>query len=153
MNFYDDSNSLFEDVDLDEMQKNKNYEIGFKLFRNFLYVVIFAAYCIFVVSRENVVSGISGALFIVAWIFYLIYAARAAKEGVMNINFAKTYEKGWIIALFVFVTLLWIVFLASGIVSLRSGLAWIVILISNILLSVFAKKNMRVLAEQIKEEE
>ncbi|MGN1136639.1 MAG: hypothetical protein ACI4SF_10515 [Oscillospiraceae bacterium] len=153
MNTNDSNYSLFDDIELDEMQKNKNYEIGFKLFRNFLCVVIFAAYCIFVVTRENTVSVISGALFFAAWIFYLIYAARAAKEGVMNIKFAKAYTREWMIPLWIVLIVLCIVFMICLDSSFRSWLLDTIMCIFNLVLCVLAKKNMRVLAEQIKEEE
>lgn len=153
MNFGDNSNSLFEDEELDEMQKCKNYEIGFKLYRNFFYVVIFITYGIFAFSREVIPTVMSGALFLTALVFFVIHAAKTAKTGVMNIKFAKAYSKEWImpfwIAMIVF-CVIFIIFLDS---NTRELMMLTAALISNIIVSIFAKKNMRVLAEQIKEEE
>lgn len=153
MNTNDSSYSLFDDIELDEMQKNKNYEIGFKLFRSFLFIVIFATYCIFAVSREVTVSVISGALFFAAWTFLTIYAAKAADLGVMNIKFAKAYTREWMIPCWIGLVVTCIVLMLCLDTSFRSWLLNTVMCIFNLVLCVLAKKNMRVLAEQIKEEE
>lgn len=153
MNFYDDSNSLFEDVDLDEMQKNKNYEIGFKLYRNFFYVVIFITYGIFAYSREVIPTVMSGALFLTALVFFVIHAAKTAKAGVMNIKFAKAYSKEWIMPFWIAMIIICVIFIIFLDSNTREFMMLTAALISNILVSIFAKKNMRVLAEQIKEEE
>lgn len=156
MNFDDNSNSLFNDEELDEMQKYKNYEIGFKLFRNFLAVVLLASFIIYEVSSERFVIAVSGALTVLAMVFYLIYAARAAKLGVMNLKFAKGYSKSAVIPMFSFMILLYAVLFVCGYFEtfgIRTCVMWITIFAANIILSVLAKKNMRAVSEQLKEDE
>lgn len=153
MNFYDDSNSIFDDIELDEMQKNKNYEIGFKLYRNFFYVVIFITYGIFAFSREVIPTVMSGALFLTALVFFVIHAAKTAKAGVMNIKFAKAYSKEWIMPFWIAMIIICVIFIIFLDSNTREFMMLTATLLSNIIVSIFAKKNMRVLAEQIKEEE
>lgn len=153
MNFYDDRNSIFDDIELDEMQKNKNYEIGFKLYRNFFYVVIFITYGIFAFSREVIPTVMSGALFLTALVFFVIHAAKTAKAGVMNIKFAKAYSKEWIMPFWIAMIIICVIFIIFLDSNTREFMMLTATLLSNIIVSIFAKKNMRVLAEQIKEEE
>lgn len=153
MNIHDNNNSIFDDIELDEMQKNKNYEIGFKLYRKFFYVVIFIAYGMFAFSREVIPTVMSGAIFLIALVFFVIHAAKTAKAGVMNIKFAKAYSKEWIMPFWIALTIICVIGIICIDSNTREFIMLTATLISNIIVSIFAKKNMRVLTEQLKEDE
>lgn len=87
---------LFSDSGFDEMQKAKNYEIGFKLFRAFFWVAYLMSMIIIIASAafESLFFMITGFSFLALCdAFYLVCAAKAAAAGVMNPKLAKGASK------------------------------------------------------------
>lgn len=145
--------SLFDDSGFDEMQKAKNYEIGFKMFRAFYYV----SYP-FAITFVNFSKGESLLLMITSFLFMgtcltipLIYAAKASAAGVMNLKYAGIMSKrstlvcGAVVAL----ALLYLTF--TGGLDISIYIMLIMFSVFFVCFHIFARRNMKVLEKMLKE--
>ena len=146
---------LFSESGFDEMQKAKNYEIGFKLFRVF-YFVMFAAslsiVCVAVALESLPFQCIGAGLAFLCTAFYLTYAAKTAAAGVMNRRFAETMSKKYVLFYGIVILIAWLCVLSKGDSDGALVCIWInlgAMYIGNYLCS---RKNMKVLEKMLKED-
>lgn len=150
--------TIFDEIGYDEMQKAENHEIGFRLFRIMFFVVLIFSIVLTVVcgSMDNI-SGmiISLVLMAVVYGFYILYAYMTAKKGIMNPKFAKSWAGKWIIPVYIVLILIWVYKIlrtANGehdLSDIALCTMWLIILTSSILMSLCARKNNRVVKEQL----
>ena len=155
------SGTIFDENGYDEMQRTENREIGFKLFRIMFFVVLgFAMVLTMVCSTAGNLAGtiISLVLLATVFAFYILYAYMTAKKGIMNPRFAKSWSGTWVIICYAVIMLLWILRLADEIGSgselddIVYPIMWMIISTEAVCMCLCAKKNNRVLAEQLKED-
>lgn len=158
--------TVFSDYGLDERQRSKSENIGFRCFREFyitsltMTVVWYVISC--VVDTTIPIVIVAGSYFSAAVVCYCIYALRAAKSGVINGITAFSFSTGSL-AKAIFTAVLAIVFgLGAGHLISASDkmtdcivLAVLCAMISaeNFVLYFCGLKNNKVLDEQNKEEE
>ena len=158
--------TVFSDYGLDERQRSKSENIGFRCFREFyitsltMTVVWYVISC--VVDTAIPIVIVAGSYFAAAIVCYCIYALRAAKAGVINGITAFSFSTGSL-AKAILTALLAIVFgLGAGHLISASDkmtdcivLAVLCAMISaeNFVLYFCGLKNNKVLDEQNKEEE
>lgn len=146
---------LFSESGFDEMQKAKNYEIGFKLFRIFYFVMLTASLSIICVAAglESLPFQYIGAgLVFLCTAFYLTYAAKTAAAGVMNRRFAETMSKKYVLFYGIVILIVWLFIGIKGDTDLLISV-WInlgAMYIGNYLC---ARKNMKVLEKMLKDED
>ncbi|MCM1023514.1 MAG: hypothetical protein NC395_05580 [Prevotella sp.] len=96
-------NDMFSEKGLDEMYLAKKYKIGFKLFRALFWVQYAAAFAISMVAADlenDVFMYIGGGLLTIGTVFYIVYLAQLASEGLMNAKFSKSWSNIlWLIPL------------------------------------------------------
>lgn len=158
--------TVFSDYGLDERQRSKSENIGFRCFRELyitsltMTVVWYVISC--VVDTTIPIVIVAGSYFATAIVCYCIYALRAAKAGVINGITAFSFSTGSL-AKAILTALLAIVFgLGAGHLISASDkmtdcivLAVLCAMISaeNFVLYFCGLKNNKVLDEQNKEEE
>ena len=158
--------TVFSDYGLDERQRSKSENIGFRCFRELyitsltMTVVWYVISCVVDTAIPIVIAA--GSYFAAAIVCYCIYALRAAKAGVINGITAFSFSTGSL-AKAILTALLAIVFgLGAGHLISASDkmtdcivLAVLCAMISaeNFVLYFCGLKNNRVLDEQNKEEE
>ena len=158
--------TVFSDYGLDERQRSKSENIGFRCFRELyitsltMTVVWYVISC--VVDTTISIVIVAGSYFATAIVCYCIYALRAAKAGVINGITAFSFSTGSL-AKAILTALLAIVFgLGAGHLISASDkmtdcivLAVLCAMISaeNFVLYFCGLKNNKVLDEQNKEEE
>lgn len=158
--------TVFSDYGLDERQRSKSENIGFRCFRELyitsltMTVVWYVISC--VVDTTIPIVIVAGSYFAAAIVCYCIYALRAAKAGVINGITAFSFSTGSL-AKAILTALLAIVFgLGAGHLISASDkmtdcivLAVLCAMISaeNFVLYFCGLKNNKVLDEQNKEEE
>ena len=145
--------SLFDDSGFDEMQKAKNYEIGFKMFRAFYYV----SYP-FAITFLNFSKGESLLLMITSFLFMgtcltipLIYAAKTSAAGVMNIRYAKFMSKRSVLALGLVGVLVFLILAVTGGLDISTDIMLIMVSVFFVCFHIFARRNMKVLEKMLKE--
>lgn len=148
-------NDIFSEKGLDEMQLAKKYKIGFKLFRA-LFWVQYAASIVIVfiaVALENDTFAYIGEGFLtIGTVFYIIYLAKLASEGLMNAKFASMYSHIIWVIIYAVLVLAWLIKLIIKDTDFFSAYMWInlgVMYIGNYLC---ARKNMKVLEKMLKDE-
>ncbi len=144
---------LFSESGFDEMQKAKNYEIGFKLFRIFYFVMFAASLSIVGVAAalESLLFQFIGAgLAFVCTAFYLTYAAKTAAAGVMNRRFAETMSKKYVLFSGIFILIVWLFIGIKGDTDLVISM-WINLGAMYIGNYICARKNMKVLEKMLKD--
>ena len=145
--------SRFDDSGFDEMQKAKNYEIGFKLFRVFYYVSF-----PFAITFVNFSRGESLLLLITSFLFMgtcmtisLIYAAKASAAGVMNLKYARTMSKRSTLVCGVILMLALLYMAVSGGLDISTDIMLIMVLVFLVCFHICARRNMKVLEKMLKE--
>ncbi|MCM1023513.1 MAG: hypothetical protein NC395_05575 [Prevotella sp.] len=95
-NMYDESDSLFNEKDFDEMQQAENYKIAYKLMRNY-WAVSFAVSlnaAWWGNATDNIALTAAGFIFcVLALLFRLEYSLGVSKKGVMNPRYAAAMAK------------------------------------------------------------
>ncbi len=158
--------TVFSDYGLDERQRSKSENIGFRCFRELyitsliMTVVWYVISC--VVDTTIPIVIVAGSYFAAAIVCYCIYALRAAKAGVINGITAFSFSTGSL-AKAILTALLAIVFgLGAGhLISASDKMTDCVVLAvlcamisaENFVLYFCGLKNNKVLDEQNKEEE
>lgn len=156
------SGTIFDEIGYDEMQKRENHEIGFKLFRvMFFLALVFSLVLVIVCGSANDTAGMVISIILMATVygFYVIYAAMTAKKGIMNPKFAKSWSGSWVIVAYAVLGALWVYKLVnnlnkdSELSDIANCIVWLILILSSVLLSLCAKKNNKVLKEQLKDDE
>ncbi len=157
--------TVFSDYGLDECQRSKSENIGFRCFRE-LYIVSLIMTVVWyviscVVDTTIPIVIVAGSYFAAAIVCYCIYALRAAKAGVINGITAFSFSTGSL-AKAIFTALLAIVFgLGAGyLISVSDKMTDCIVLAvlcamlsaENFVLYFCGLKNNKVLDEQNKEE-
>ena len=158
--------TVFSDYGLDERQRSKSENIGFRCFRELyitsltMTVVWYVISC--VVDTTIPIVIVAGSYFAAAIVCYCIYALRAAKAGVINGITAFSFSTGSL-AKAILTALLAIVFgLGAGhLISASDKMTDCIVLAvlcamlsaENFVLYCCGLKNNKVLDEQNKEEE
>ena len=158
--------TVFSDYGLDERQRSKSENIGFRCFRELyitsltMTVVWYVISC--VVDTTIPIVIVAGSYFAAAVVCYCIYALRAAKAGVINGITAFSFSTGSL-AKAIFTAVLAIVFgLGAGhLISASDKMTDCIVLAvlcamlsaENFVLYFCGLKNNKVLDEQNKEEE
>lgn len=158
--------TVFSDYGLDERQRSKSENIGFRCFRELyitsltMTVVWYVISC--VVDTTIPIVIVAGSYFAAAIVCYCIYALRAAKSGVINGTTAFSFSTGSL-AKAILTALFAIVFgLGAGhLISASDKMTDCVVLAvlcamisaENFVLYFCGLKNNKVLDEQNKEEE
>lgn len=146
---------LFSESGFDEMQKAKNYEIGFKLFRVFYFVMFTASLSIVGVAAalESLPFQYIGAgLAFLCTAFYLTYAAKTAAAGVMNRRFSETMSKKYVLFCGIVVIILWLCVVSKGDSDGAVICIWINLGAMYIGNYICARKNMKVLEKMLSED-
>lgn len=145
---------LFNDAKFDEMQKAKNYEIGFRLFRDYH----FATY-LFAVAFVNFSKGESLLMLITSLLFMgacmtaaIMYAAKTSAAGVMNIRYAKFMSKRSVLALGLVGALVFLILAVTGGLDISTNIMLIMVYVYLICLHIFARRNMKVLEKMLSED-
>lgn len=146
---------LFSDISFDEMQKIKNYEIGFKLFRTFFWImylvsvaVIFTAY----VYANKVFIMIGYGIMILCSVFFLLYAVKSSAAGVMNQKFAERMSKKSTLICGVLIFALWLYKLFNRTDVIDFAEAWVILALVYIGVYFCARRNMKVFEKTLKDE-
>lgn len=152
---------LFLENNMDEMLRYKNYELGYKVFTRYFSAVysmsvLAAAVGGFLRDTPLSAAGIFLTAFTAA--VRIIYAAKAASQGIMNPTFAKRIVKGFGKSYLVLQGC-YMLMLAAGIMSaIESGRPHIPFFIVGLIAGItstseyfFAKKNMEVLEKTLKD--
>ena len=159
---YQGGSTLFDENGYDEMQRTENHEIGFKLFRIMFFAVLgFALVLIILCSTAEYFAGTVVSLVLLAAVygFYIVYAYLTAKKGIMNPKFAKSWSGTWVIVCYAVLMLFWIgrlideISSGSELYDAVSPIVWLILITEAMLMCLCAKKNNKVLAEQLKEEQ
>lgn len=146
---------LFSEDGFDEMQKVKNYEIGFKLFRIFYLIMFIASMAVMLTACgfENTVFTIIGyALMVLCTLFYFLYAAKTSAAGVMNRRFAESMSKKSTLFSGIGVLVLWLLMITVKKTDLVSAGVWIIMAVMYIGNYLCSRKNMKVLEKMLSED-
>ncbi|MCM1329700.1 MAG: hypothetical protein NC253_09705 [Ruminococcus sp.] len=147
---------LFSESGFDEMQKAKNYEIGFKLFRAFFWIMYFVSMGIIATAvgvESTLFAAIGFGVLVLCTAFYLLYAAKASAAGVMNPKFAAQAAKKSYLVSGIIVLTLWLFMLVCGNVQLETAGMWIILSVIYIGNYICSRRNMKVLEKMLKENE
>lgn len=162
VDFTSEKTDLFLENNMDEMLRYKNYELGYKIFTRYFSAVY---------SMSALAAGVGGLIgnipLAAAGIFLtvftavvrIIYAAKAASQGIMNPTFAERIVKGFgksYLVLQVCFVLIIAACLISGVESNKQriavGCVAIIANVTSISEYFFAKKNMNVLEKMLSED-
>lgn len=149
--FTTDTDGLFDESSLDEMQKAENYRIGFKLFRACYWFMYFFSMYIFIaaVNMENTIFTVCGiTAMAAASVFHIIYSAKVSAKGVMNPKYAAAMSKPHMIIVYTICVILY------GFVHMEHPIAFLMICIPYAMLifdCIFAVRNKKVLDKMLKE--
>ena len=148
------SASLIDDFQLDEMQKAENYKIGFQMFKVLFYIVMFISYAMFIISsgRNTAMMVLSFVLYACGWTVYIIYAAKASAKGVMNPTFARNNTKNWQVFAYVCFMLLSVILALCDIYNVYQAVIWSFTMIMLITVNCFVRRNMAVLKKQLEDD-
>lgn len=147
--------NIFSESGFDEMQKARNYEIGFKIFRVFFWAAYFMAAAVMVAAMvldSKLVLAIGTAFMSVCDIFYLLYAAKVSSLGVMNIDFAKRMSQRSILIAYIFIGVVWTITLFLGSATAVTAIMMILLSVLYIGLYICAKRNMKVIEKMMNED-
>lgn len=147
--------NIFSESGFDEMQKTRNYEIGFKIFRVFFWAAYFMAVAVMTVAMvlgSKLVLVIGTAFMALCDAFYLLYAAKVSSIGVMNIDFAKRMSNKSIMIAYIFMGVIWIINLFLGSAATTTAIMMILLSVLYIGMYICAKRNMKVLEKMMNED-
>lgn len=147
---------LFSESGFDEMQKAKNYEIGFKLFRVFFWIMYIASFVVMwaAIASENKAITIIGLVLIsLCAVFYILYAAKASATGVLNQKFAETMSKKSTLICGILILAIWLFRILDGTAAPEFAGTWIVLAVFYISNYLCSRRNMKVLEKMLKDEE
>lgn len=158
--------NVFSDYGLDERQRSKSENIGFRCFRELYIVSLVMTIVWYVVScaaDKNIpIVIVAGSYFAAAIVCYCIYALRAAKSGVINGITAFSFSTGSLAkAIFTAVLALLFGLGSAGLISAADKMTDCIVLAvlcamlsaENFVLYFCGLKNNKVLDEQNKEGE
>ena len=159
VDFTSEKTDLFLENNMDEMLRYKNYELGYKIFRNYFTAVYVISIIIAIAGGllKNIPLAAAGIfLTLFTAIFRIVYAAKAASQGIMNPTYVSRMTglgKIWIYYL--------ILAVAYAIYAFESGrlsyaVFYIIVIIITLATSVleyyFVNKNMKVLEKMLSED-
>ncbi|MCH5193586.1 MAG: hypothetical protein J1F11_06465 [Oscillospiraceae bacterium] len=150
---------IFDSTELDERQKSEMYKITFQLFIGLFYTMLYLsiivfAYAIFTANTPLMAAGI--ATMALTEFFIVLYAAKTSSKGIMNPDFAKkTAQPSYAVictasAVLVYFSMITKVTVVSRTLALLYILEYV---IENFLLFYFARRNFKVLENQLKDDE
>lgn len=145
---------LFSEDGFDEMQKMKNHEIGFNLFRIFYWVMYVASMAVMLTAfgLENTVFTIIGCgLTVLCTLFYFLYAAKTSAAGVMNRRFAESMSKKSTLFFGIGVLVLWLLMITVKGTDLVSAGCWLIMAVMYIGNYLCARRNMKAVEKMLKE--
>lgn len=148
---------LFLENNMDEMLRYKNYELGYKIFRNYFTAVYVISILIAFAGGllKNITLAAAGIfLTLFTAVFRIFYAAKAASQGIMNPTYVSRMTglgKIWIYYLVSAVAYAIYAF-ASGRHYASIYIIAIITLATSVLEFYFAKKNMKVLEKMLSED-
>ena len=153
---------IFDSTELDERQKAEAYKITFKLFIVMFYTVLFMSMFLFAFAAGTpytslLITGAAG--IVIAELFIVLYAAMASSKGVMNPKFAgKTSKPIYAVSCIMLAAVMF--FMLADRIDQRSNIINIAMLIyllvyvsENLLLFYYSRRNMKVLENQLKDDE
>ena len=147
--------NIFSESGFDEMQKTRNYEIGFKVFRMFFWAAYFMSIAVMVAAmalKSTLVLVIGAAFMAVCDVFYLLYAAKVSSLGVMNLDFAKRMSQSSILIAYIFMGVVWTINLFLNSEMAVTAIMMILLSVLYIGLYICAKRNMKVLEKMMNED-
>lgn len=146
--------SLFNDSEFDEMQKAKNYEIGFRLFRDYHFATLLFAIAFLNFSKgANLLLTVTSFLFLgTCFAVAIMYAAKTSAAGVMNIKYAKAMSKRSVLVLGTVGAVVFLVLAVTGGVDISTDIMLIMVYVYMICFHIFARRNMKVLEKMLKDE-
>lgn len=147
--------TIFSESGFDEMQKARNYEIGFRIFRVFFWAAYFMAAAVMVMAmfaESKLIMAVGAAFVAVCDIFYLLYAAKVSSLGAMNLSFAKRMSQQSILIAYIFIGVIWTINAFLNAVVRSSAIVIILTSVLYIGLHICAKRNMKVLEKMLKDE-
>ncbi|MBQ8176501.1 MAG: hypothetical protein IJ035_05635 [Oscillospiraceae bacterium] len=148
------SASLVDDFQLDEMQKAENYKIGFQMFKILFYIVMFISYTMFIISSKGntAIMVLSFVLYACGWTVYIIYAAKASAKGVMNPTFVRNNTRDWQPFVYVCFALMIIIFALCDLFHIYQAVILVFTMAMLIVINYFAKRNIKVMEKQLEED-
>lgn len=162
VDFTSEKTDLFLENNMDEMLRYKNYELGYKIFTRYFSVVysmsVLAA-AVGGVIRDIPLAAVGIFLTAFTAVVRMIYAAKAASQGIMNPTFAERIVKGFGKSYLV-LQVCYVLMMTAGIMSaIESSRPYIPFFIVGLIAAVtsiseyfFAKKNMKVLEKMLSED-
>lgn len=162
VDFTSEKTDLFLENNMDEMLRYKNYELGYKIFTRYFSAVYSMS------TLAAAVGGVIGniplaavGIFLTAFtvVVRIIYAAKAASQGIMNPTFAerivKGFGKSYIVLQVCYVLMMTAGFMTAIESSRRQYIPFFIVGLIAAVTSVseycFAKKNMKVLEKTLKD--
>ena len=153
---------IFDSTELDERQKAEAYKITFRLFIAMTYTMLILSMTVvfFAVGTPYTALLIAGTVvMIITQLFIVLYAAMTSAKGAMNPEFAgRTSKPSYVVFIIVFpAVLLWVSIdgkdQRSDISHIFLLLYLIVFVVENLLLFYYSRRNMKVLENQLKDDE
>lgn len=147
-------NDMFSEKGFDEMQLAKKYKIGFKLFRALFWVQYAAAMAVFCIAgglENDIFTYIGAGLLTIGTVFYIVYLAKLASEGLMNAKFAGSWANIIWVIIYAVLILAWLIKLIKKDTDIFSAYMWVnlgALYLGNCFCS---RKNMKVLEKMLKE--
>ena len=153
---------IFDNTHLDERQKADAYRITFKLFIALIYTMLILSMSVvfFTIGTPNTALLIAGAVvMIITQLFIVLYAAMTSAKGAMNPEFARrTSSPSYAVSLIALAVVLFLISLdgkdqRSGVNNIFFLIYMFVYVIENLLLFYYSRRNMKVLENQLKDDE
>ncbi len=116
MKVMNENKDLFSIENLDEMQKLQAYKLAYKCFKGLFWVMLAFSIALILpaTTAENATFGFfSLAMEVCVFIFYLIFAGKSAKLGIMNPLYAKMASKTSYIVCYIALLITYIVLYLS----------------------------------------
>ena len=153
---------IFDSTDLDERQKADAYKITFRLFIAMTYTMLILSMTVvfFTIGTPDTALLIAGAVvMIITQLFIVLYAAMTSAKGAMNPEFARrTSSPSYAVSLIALAVVLFLISLdgkdqRSGVNNIFFLIYMFVYVIENLLLFYYSRRNMKVLENQLKDDE
>ena len=162
VDFTSEKTDLFLENNMDEMLRYKNYELGYKVFTRYfsaIYSISALAAAVGGVIRDIPLAA--AGIFLTAFTaaVRMIYAAKAASQGIMNPTFAerivKGFGKSYLVMQICIVLLLAACLISANKENMQQisiGCVGLIANVTSISEYFFAKKNMKVLEKMLNDD-
>lgn len=154
-NINNEFENLFCEKSLDEMQKIKNYEIGFKLFKTFFWVMLVGSLLMFTAgagTENRTVTAIGIGTLVLCTVFYLIYEAKVSAAGVMNQKYAKYMLTKTQLIVCAFGAFSAMLMIGNGLLGIEFAIVWTDLASLSIGSYICARRNKKILEKMLKDE-